>query len=125
MNLFGRLIPEDLHEFCAKKFEEKNDNLKKNIEKDKLRKLAHLKEKFGTGENSEFRQNMEKRNNKSRRFVKKSVWTRRQRKFRNRGVKLYFNYSKISISPAMDRLLNRGLNYCTKVNVRELLLTSL
>ena len=124
LNLFGRLIPEDLHEFCAKKFEEKNDNLKKNIEKDKLRKLAHLKEKFGTGENSELRQNMERRN-RSRRFVKKSVWTRRQRKFRNRGVKLYFNYSKIPISPAMDSLLNRGLNYCitpSKVNVTELLI---
>ena len=104
--------------------EEKNENLKKNIEKDKLRKLAHLKEKFGTGENSEFRQNMERRN-RSRRFVKKSVWTKRQRKFRNRGVKLYFNYSKIPISPAMDRLLNRGLHCCitpSKVNVTELLI---
>ena len=124
LRLLGSMIPEELHEFLAKKIEAKNEKVNGNLKKDKLRKLSHLKEQFGTGENSEVRQNMEKRNKRSRRFVKKTVWTRRQRKFRNKGVKLYFNYSKIPISPAMDRLLNRGLNYCitpNKVNVTELL----
>jgi hypothetical protein len=121
---FGSMIPEDLHDFVAKKLETKAQELQKNMKNDKLRKLDNLKEKFGTGENSDIRNNMQKRNNRSRRFVKKTVWTRRQRKFRNKGVKLYFNYSKIPITPAMDRLLNRGLNYCitpNKVNVTELL----
>ena len=89
-----------------------------------MKKLAHLKMKFGSGENSEMRKDLDERNKKSWKFVKRTVWTRRQRKFRNRGVKLYFNYSKIPISPAMGRLLNRGLNFCitpSKVNVTELL----
>ena len=70
------------------------------------------------------REKVEARNKKSRRVVKKTIWTRRQRKFRNTGVKLYFNYSEITITHAMDKLLNRGLNFSlapTKVNVTELL----
>ena len=126
LRTFESSAPEHLKKYISKKFESKQTSVLKNLQNLKVDKLRKLKEKFGYGDNSDMRANLENKNkHKKRKFVKKTVWTRRQRKFRNKGTSLYFNYSDIVISPAMDKLLNRGLNYSItpgKVNVTELLI---
>ena len=58
LNLLGSMIPAELHAFLAQKIEKKNEKLEKSFKNNKLRKLANLKEKFGTGTNSDIRKNM-------------------------------------------------------------------
>ena len=65
LNLLGSMIPAELHAHLAQKIEKKNEKLEKSFKNDKLRKLANLKEKFGTGTNSDIRKNMENRKKKS------------------------------------------------------------
>ena len=115
---FGLFVPRFLLEFAADTFKSKNDNFQLALESDKNKKFEHLQVRVCDGLKSQ------KSNKNPRKFIKKSVWTRRQRKFRNKGVCLYFNYSNIKITKAMDNLLNRGLNFSPtpgKVNITELL----
>ena len=119
---FGQLIPENLHAYSADLFKFKNDATLLNLERDKTKKFNHLIEKRSY--QGDFLEGVKNKKNK-RSFTKRQVWTRRQRKFRNKGVCLYFNYSNLEITQSMDKLLNRGLNFSPtprKVNVTELLI---
>ena len=118
---FGMLIPDHLHGHSVDIFKAKHDLTLISFEKSKLRKFEHL---FQKSNSVDTQQRDENKKNK-RKFIKKRVWTRRQRKFRNKGVCLYFNYSTIQITKDMDKLLNRGLNFSPspgKVNITELLI---
>ena len=49
---------------------------------------------------------------KKRKWVKKSKYKRQQKKKRKAKISVVFNYSKaLELTPAMEALLNRGLNY--------------
>ena len=49
---------------------------------------------------------------KTRRFVKRGKYRRVQRKKTRGKVKLTTNYSDFVLTPAQERVLNRGLNFC-------------
>ena len=87
LKYFGSFAPENLKKFIAEVFEKKNYSLMKNMINEKVTKMNNLKIKFGIKNNSD----SDQKTKKARKFTKKSVWTRRQRKFRNKGVSLYFN----------------------------------
>ena len=118
---FGIHVPRHLHEYSVDIFKTKHDLTLETFRKLKIQKFEHLLNKSDATDN--FLKDGQKKN--KRKFIKKRVWTRRQEKFRNKGVCLYFNYSNIAITKEMDKLLNRGLNFSptpAKVNVTELLI---
>ena len=61
---------------------------------------------------------------KHRRFVKRTKWRRTQTKKKAQQITAVYNYSAITLTSSMSKILNRGLNFCvtpTNLNVTELL----
>jgi hypothetical protein len=47
-----------------------------------------------------------------RRFIKRSAWKRTQDKKNKTQISAVYNHSSIKLTPAMETVLNRGLNFC-------------
>ena len=85
-------------------------NYQKTKEKEKAAKIRFLKNKYSFVNTPESSQKKSKKRN--RKWVKKSVFTRRQRRKNKEKVNVVFNYcSTFTLTEAMTKLLNRGLNF--------------
>ena len=66
----------------------------------------------------------DKHKRKHRRFIKRTKWQNIQKKKTSEQITAIYNYSTMTLTGAMSRLLNRGLNFCVTpntLNVTELL----
>ena len=66
----------------------------------------------------------EHKTGKKRKWIKKAKYQRLQKQKKKQKVSVVFNYSKISLSPGMEKLLNRGLNFSImplKLNMTQVL----
>ena len=62
--------------------------------------------------------------NISFRFIKRKVWKKIQNKLKAEPISAVYNYSAITLTEGMIKLLNRGLNFCVtpvKLNITQLL----
>ena len=60
----------------------------------------------------------------SRKWVKKSKYRRLQKQKKKQKISVVFNYSKMELTPAMEKVLNRGLNFAIlplKLNMTQVL----
>ena len=61
---------------------------------------------------------------KKRKWIKKSKYQRIQRKIKRKTISIVYNYSHINLTPAMEKLLNRGPSFAIrppKLNISELM----
>ena len=49
---------------------------------------------------------------KNRRFIKHNKWKRQQDKLKKQPTSAVHNFSDLVLTPTMEKLLNRGLNFC-------------
>ena len=49
---------------------------------------------------------------KRRRFIKRKIWVKKQNKLKATPINAVYNYSKITLTEPIKKLLNRGLNFC-------------
>ena len=65
-----------------------------------------------------------KKSKKHRRFVKRNTWKRVQDKKKMETITSVYNYSDLTLTEGMTRILNRGLNFCItpiSLNITEVL----
>ena len=48
---------------------------------------------------------------KKRKWIKKSKYQRMQKQKKKQRISVVFNYSSITLTPGMEKVLNRGLNF--------------
>ncbi len=61
---------------------------------------------------------------KHRRFVKRNIWKKIQDKKKMQPISAIYNYSSLTITSGMTKVLNRGLNFCvtpSALNITEIL----
>ena len=61
---------------------------------------------------------------KNRKFIRRNKWKKLQDKKKKVNITAVYNYSKSTLTEAMENILNRGLNFCInpiKLNLSELL----
>jgi hypothetical protein len=61
---------------------------------------------------------------KTRQWIKRSKYRRIQKQKKKQKISVVFNYSKIELTPAMEKVLNRGLNFAIlplKLNMTQVL----
>ena len=66
----------------------------------------------------------QQKSKKHRRFVKRTKWRNLQKKKQSQQITAIYNYSTMTLTSAMSKVLNRGLNFCVTpetINVTELL----
>jgi hypothetical protein len=69
-------------------------------------------------------ENEEKKGKKHRRFVKRNTWKRTQDKKKMETITAVYNYSDLTLTEGMTKILNRGLNFCITpilLNITEIL----
>jgi Fic family protein len=64
-----------------------------------------------TPNNTEHNQNKDK-DKKHRRFVKHTKWRNLQKKKKSKQITAIYNYSTMTLTSAISKVLNRGLNLC-------------
>ena len=90
---------------------------------DKKTKLTKLKESLNVTLASEDGQQSTAHKPK-RKWIKKSKYQRLQKRKKKERVSVVFNYSKVNLTPAMEKVLNRGLNFSIlplKLNLTQVL----
>ena len=63
-------------------------------------------------------------NKKSRMWIKRSKYRRMQKQKKRQKVSVFFNYSKVKLTPAMEKVLNRGSIFAIlplKLNMTQVL----
>lgn len=61
---------------------------------------------------------------KQRRFIKRNKWKKVQDRKKNQPISVIYDYSTIQMTEGMNKILNRGLNFCInplKLNITEIL----
>ena len=90
-------------------------------EAEKIRKLEWLRIGIPPPKNQNTNK---KKENIPKGWIKKSKFQRMQRKQKKQKVNVIFNYSQLILTPAMESLLNRGLNFAItplKLNLTQVL----
>ena len=129
-NLLAVLSTEAIRDELKDRLKMKGNIFKQSAESEKRVKLEKLRKKLEdkTDENeTEIGKDVTKNETKiktPRKWIKKSKYKRIQKKLKKQKVSVVFNYSSIELTPAMETLLNRGLNFAItplKLNITQVL----
>ena len=113
-------IPEDLNEALAAKIHHRSEGFQHHYREEKLKRFSHLKNPPPKRD-----KNSQQQTSKSKRkWVKKSQYVRMKRKLKKQDISIVYNYSSITLTPAMESLFNRGLSFVPtpeKINFTQVL----
>ena len=85
--------------------------------REKESKLNKLRNKDSTSDNKVLQDNFSCKN--KRKWVKKSKYKRLKKTKLRQKISVVFNYSSITLTPSMEKVLNRGLNYAYAFEIKH------
>ena len=112
------LVPAHLREPLLAKIKDRGLGFQNKFKSEKNKRIEHLSappkpQKVGTKEAA----------GKKRKWLKKSAKQRLDRRTRKQKISVIYNYSSITLTPGMESLLNKGLNFAPtpgKVDLTQL-----
>ena len=111
-NLLIVCTPDHLQEELKAKVIERGKGFKAFFTSQKLDRYESIKKQKNPQKNTQNAQNPEKNNKTTKRkWIKRSQYQRLSRKKNKANITMVYNYSSITLTDAMEKLLNRGLNF--------------
>ena len=112
------LTPAHLREPLLTKIKNRGLGFQSKFKSEKLKRYEHL-----SGPPKPPKASLSKDSGKKRKWVKKSAYQRNARKIKKTKISVIYNYSSVTLTPGMESLLNKGLNFAPtpgKVDLTQL-----
>ena len=107
-NKLHTLTPDNLKHILKEKIQKKGLGFQEGFKRQKLERFEKLTKPLTSTPPG--KKNKDK-TSKTRKWVPRSKYRRLTRKLKKQKISVIFNYSKLELTPAMESLLNRGLNF--------------
>ena len=115
-NALAGLIPASLREPLLNKIKDRGLGFQSKFKSEKMKRLQHLSKPPKAP-------NPPQEPGKKRKWIKKSAYQRQNRRVKKQKISCIYNYSSIVLTPDMESLLNKGLDFAPtpgKVDLTQL-----